>query len=379
MRTLHGINAAVRELEVPTDSPLLGKDVRSIQREYEAKIVASHYAGKSVVSPPMEAPLVAPATIAVIAEPDELRRFIAAGHLLLRPKLKDFRFMLARAVAGVAEIVIPPESNLIGKTVRELRLRKTYGLSLLSIYRGGEGITSALQDVPLAAGDTLIAHTRWEDLARLEKDRDFVVVTTDYPREERSPYKLALAIAFLFVSLGIILFTEIPVSIALMTGAVGMITFGLLTMDEAYRAVSWSTVFLLAGLLPLSRAVETSGLANYVAQHLLSQFGTIPAWGLQAMLAVLGMAFTLVMSNVGATVLLVPLAINIAVATGADPAMFALTVAISTSNSFILPTHQVNALIMGPGGYRVVDFLKAGSIMSAIFLVVSLAVLNLMF
>jgi len=379
MRYLHGINAAVRELEVPVDSPLLGQDVRSIQREYDAKIVASHYAGKSVVSPPMEAPLVAPATIAVIAEPDELRRFISAGRLIMRPKLKDFRFMLARAVAGIAEVVIPPESNLIGKTVRELRLRKTYGLSLLSIYRGGEAITSALQDVPFAAGDTLIAHTRWEDLARLEKDRDFVVVTADYPREERSPYKVALAIAFFAVSLGIILFTEIPLSIALMTGAVGMITFGLLTMDEAYRAVSWSTVFLLAGLLPLSRAVESSGLANFVAQHMLSDFGSVPTWVLQFMLALLGMAFTLVMSNVGATVLLVPLAINLAVATGADPAMFALTVAISTSNSFILPTHQVNALIMGPGGYRVADFLRAGSIMSAIFIVVSVAVLNLLY
>jgi di/tricarboxylate transporter len=105
----------------------------------------------------------------------------------------------------------------------------------------------------------------------------------------------------------------------------------------------------------------------------------LPHWVLQAMLALLAAGFTLVMSNVGATVLLVPLAINLAVAIGADPAMFALTVAISTSNSFILPTHQVNALIMGPGGYRVADFLKAGSIMTLIFLVVSLAALNIVF
>ena len=379
MRHLHGINAAVRELEVPVGSPLDGRDVRSIQREYEAKIVASCHAGKSMVSPPMDAPITPPMTIAVIAQPAELRRFIVAGRLILRPKLKDFRYLLARAVAGVAEVVIPPESNLIGKTVRDLRLRKTYGLGLLSIYRGGEAITSGLQDVPFAAGDTLICHTRWEDLARLEKDRDFVVVTADYPREERSPYKVALAIAFLTVSLGMIIFTSISLPICLMTGAVGMITFGLLTMDEAYRAVSWATIFLLAGLLPLGRAVETSGLANYVAEHFLFQFGAVPTWVLQAMLAVLASGFTLVMSNVGATVLLVPLAINLAIATGANPAMFALTVAISTSNSFILPTHQVNALIMGPGGYRVADFLKAGSIMSVLFLIVSLLMLNIIF
>ena len=379
MRRVHGIDAAVRELEVPVGSPLVGHDVRGIQREFDAKIVASQHAGNTIVSPSMEAPIVAPATLAVIAEPDSLKRFIAAGHLILRPKLKDFRYLLARAVAGIAEVVIPPESNLIGKTVRDVRLRKTYGLSLLSIYRGNEAITSALQNVPFEAGDTLICHTRWEDLARLEQDRNFVVVTADYPREERSFSKFTLAIAFLLVSLGLIVFTTIPLPIALMTGAVGMIVFGLMPMDEAYRAVSWSTIFLLAGLLPLSLAVQNSGLANYIALHVLINFGAVPGWVLQVAVALLSMIFTLVMSNVGATALLVPLAVNIAVATGQDPAMFALIVAISTSNSFILPTHQVNALIMGPGNYRVADFLRAGSIMSLIFLVVSLVMLNVVF
>ena len=105
----------------------------------------------------------------------------------------------------------------------------------------------------------------------------------------------------------------------------------------------------------------------------------MPLWVLQAAIAVLATFFTLVMSNVGATVLLVPLAVNIALGAGADPALFALTVAISTSNSFLIPTHQVNALIMGPGGYSVVDFMRAGGIMSILFLVVSLGVLNLLY
>ena len=100
---------------------------------------------------------------------------------------------------------------------------------------------------------------------------------------------------------------------------------------------------------------------------------------LQAVIAVLATAFTLVMSNVGATVLLVPLPVNIAVAAGADPAVFALTVAISTSNSFLIPTHQVNALIMGPGGYRVSDFVRAGGIMTLLFLVVSQGLINLIY
>lgn len=379
MRRIHGVDAAVREVEVPEDSPLVGKSIRDIQVEYEAKIVASCYAGKVLVSPPMEAPIAAPAVLAVIAQPEELKRFMEAGHLVQRPKLREFRHLLARSIAGIAELVVPPNSHLIGKTARELRMRMTYGLSLLSIYRAGEAITSKLGDVPFQAGDTLICHTRWEHLARLEDDRDFVIVTVDYPREERHPYKVALALAFFGIALGMVLFTNILLPVALMTGAVGMIVFGVLTMDEAYRAISWRSVFVLAGLLPLGIAVESSGTAAYIAQHMVSDFGALPAWAFQVLLAILAAFFTLLMSNVGATALLVPIAINLANGVGADPAMFALTVAISTSNSFLLPTHQVNALIMGPGGYRVVDFLRAGSIMTVLFIVVSVVVLDLIY
>ena len=107
--------------------------------------------------------------------------------------------------------------------------------------------------------------------------------------------------------------------------------------------------------------------------------GGVPGWVLQAAIALLATFFTLVMSNVGATVLLVPLAVNIAIGAGENPAVYALTVAIATSNSFLIPTHQVNALIMGPGGYRVPDFMKAGGIMTILFLVVSITMLNIVF
>ena len=105
----------------------------------------------------------------------------------------------------------------------------------------------------------------------------------------------------------------------------------------------------------------------------------MPDLAIQAMLAILATIFTLVMSNVGATTILVPIAISIALATGANPVMYALIIALSTSNAFILPTHQVNALIMGPGGYTVQDFIKAGTGMSVVFLVVMLTMLNLVF
>lgn len=379
MRHIHGMDAAIREVTVPLGSELVGKDIATVQGLYDIRIVASRYANKTLVSPPVEAPIAAPATLAVIAQPEKLRTFVTQAKLTLRPKLRDFRHLLARSIAGIAKIVVPPESPVIGRTAKEFRFRMSYGLSLLSVVRGDETITSKIAELPLEAGDMLICHTRWDHLVELEKNRDFVVVTTDYPREIQRPKKLPLAVAFFATSIALILFTDIMLPVALLTGAVGMLVFGVITMDEAYRAVSWKTIFLLAGLLPLGHAVETSGTANYVAQHLLNVLGDVPSWALQILLAVMSAVFTLVISNVGATALLVPLAINLAVATGADPAMFALTVAISTSNSFIIPTHQVNALIMGPGGYRVTDFLRAGSVMSLLFIAVSLIILNLIF
>ena len=158
-----------------------------------------------------------------------------------------------------------------------------------------------------------------------------------------------------------------------------MIVSGVLKIEEAYDAVSWKTVFLLASLIPLGLAVETSGTAKWIAEQTLNVVGDQPIWVIQAAIAILATFFTLVMSNVGATVLLVPLAVNIAIGVGASPALFALTVAIATSNSFLIPTHQVNALIMGPGGYRVADFMRAGGIMTILFLIVALTMMNLIF
>ena len=379
MRNLHGVHAAVREVEVPDGSILDGMDIVTAQLNYDVRIVASRYAGKVLVSPPVEAPIYSSATLAVIAQPDKLKKFVAAAGLVLRPKLVEFRHLLARSIAGIAEVLVPPDSALIGHNAKDLHFRMTYGLSLLSIVRRGKAITNQVAAVEIESGDMLVCHTRWEYLTRLEKDRDFVIVTTDYPREQQEPYKLALALGFFSLAIGMIIFTNILLPVALMTGAVGMIVFGVLTMDEAYKSVSWKTVFLLAGLLPLGIAVQTSGTANYVVQHLLALTGDVSPLTLQVLVAILAAGFSLVMSNVGATVLLVPFAISLALAKGADPSMFALTVAISTSNSFLIPTHQVNALIMGPGDYRVSDFLRAGSAMTILFLVVSLVMLNLVF
>jgi len=249
------------------------------------------------------------------------------------------------------------------------------------LHRDGETLREGdgIRDLPLKAGDTMIVHTTWDALVRREKDRNFVVVTTEYPHEELRPNKIGNALIFFTISLCLVLFTDLRLSVALLTGAMGMVLSGVLNIEEAYEAVSWKTVFLLASLIPLGLAVETTGTAKWIAEQVLTVVGHMPIWVIQGSVAVLATFFTLVMSNVGATVLLVPLAVNIAIGAGADPALFALTVAIATSNSFLIPTHQVNALIMAPGGYRVLDFMRAGGGMTILFLIVSLLMMNLIF
>lgn len=383
-RRVYGLDYTIREFYVSTGHPVCGKTVGEIEREHRVVIVASLLGDDLRVDPWPGYSIKGAAHLAVLGRANQLDTFAEQTGITGKPHLEVFADVLAPAKAGIGEVVIPPGSSLTGRTVKDLAMRKTYGLSVLTIQRGEETFSDGLRDIPLQAGDTLVCHCTWASLARLAKDRDFVVITSEYPHEELRPQKVGYALLSFGAALGLVVLTDLGLSVALLVGALGMIVTGVLNMDEAYKAVSWKTVFLLASLIPLGIAVERTGTAAWIAQGTLAFLGNATPWVLQAAVATLATFFTLAMSNVGATVLLVPLAVNIAIAAqaigiAADPRIFALTVAIATSNSFLIPTHQVNALIMGPGGYRVKDFVKAGGIMTVLFLIVSLIMLNLVF
>lgn len=382
---VYGVQYDLNEIMVTAESPLVGQAMDDIEGKFKIRVIAALRTGNDLRIGPgglaRDVGINAGDVLGVLGSHYALQIFADSNKVALRNELETFTDSLVATKAGIAELVIPPGSNLLGKSARDIWMRKTYGISLLAIHRNGETIREGegVRNMPFHAGDTLVVHTPWDALARLESDRNFVVVTTEYPREELRPHKVQHALLFFAIALGLILFTDLRLSVALLTGALGMILTRVLTIDEAYEAVSWKTVFLLASLIPLGMAVEGTGTAAWIADQTLTLMGDVPIWVLQAVIAVLATFFTLVMSNVGATVLLVPLAVNIAIGAGANPAVFALTVAIATSNSFLIPTHQVNALIMGPAGYRVVDFMRAGGIMTILFLLVSLTMLNLIF
>jgi len=381
---IYGLDYELFEVEVPLGSELNGKHLDEVEHQDKIRVIASASGGtlkhgQGAIS--RDTGIGEGVVLGIIASPVNLLAFVDKYELDLHSSIEVFGEAFAATKSGVAEVVIPPSSNLIGKSARDVWMRKTYGIAMVALHRNGETLKEgeSIRTMPLKSGDTLIVHTTWEALARLQKDRNFVVVTTEFPHEDMRPQKVLHAGIFFAIALSMVLFTDLRLSVALLTGAIGMILSGVLKIEEAYTAVSWKTVFLLASLIPLGLAVETSGTAKWIAEQTLSVVGTMPIWVIQTAVAVLATFFTLVMSNVGATVLLVPLAVNIAIGAGADPAVFALTVAIATSNSFLIPTHQVNALIMGPAGYRVADFMRAGGIMTILFLVVMMVMMNLVF
>ncbi|MGB0722512.1 MAG: SLC13 family permease [Gammaproteobacteria bacterium] len=383
-RDTYGLDYELTEVVVPEGSPLIGQKLDEFEGRFRLRVVAAQRGtatsmGASGLN--RDTGIEADTVLAVLASHDMIDAFVSENSLRKRSELITFGESLAATKAGIAEIVIRPGSELIGKSARDVWMRQAYGLAMVGLHRDGKTLREGddIRNLPFKAGDSLVVHTSWDNLVRLEKNRNFVVVTQDYPREEARPHKVGAALFFFSVALCMVLFTDLRLSVALLTGAMGMILSGVLNIEEAYKAVSWKTVFLLASLIPLGLAVETSGTAKWIAEQVLSVVGDAPGWVIQAAVAVLATFFTLVMSNVGATVLLVPLAVNIAIGVGADPAVFALTVAIATSNSFLIPTHQVNALIMGPAGYRVPDFMRAGGVMTVLFLVVMMVMMNLIF
>jgi len=373
------IDGRIFEVSVNDHSDLAGLALGEVQARGRSGWILGIKSGDVTrIIPEQNTPIKPGSVLAIMGARQEIANYAEDHQLTISPFLNEFADALNPTTAGIAEIVIPPDSDLIGKTISELDIRKRYGMRILTVYRVDTVIDDELSSLSLQAGDTLVVHSRWQDMIKVAKDRRFAVVT-DFPKEEFRTNKLRNASLAFVLAISLVLFSDLPLALSLMVGAVGMVIGRVIDMEEAYNAVSWQTVFLLACLIPLGMAMQQSGAAAYLAALALVFMDGFPVWGIQLFLAIIATVFTLVMSNVGATVLLVPLAIQMALGVGADPAIFALTIALATSNSFLIPTHQVNALIMGPAGYKVKDFMKAGTGMTVLFLIVMLTVLNLFY
>ncbi|HOV57361.1 MAG TPA: SLC13 family permease [Rhodanobacteraceae bacterium] len=376
----YGIDGEVFELTVTAESPLVGMSVGEAEQLRGAPLILAMKNGDEArLAPPADQMIWVGSVLGVLGRRDAINDF-AQNHLLqVQARLRQFGDMFNPGRAGISEAVIPPTSRFVKQAIGDLRLRKRYGVSVLALYRGDEVFREDLRALTVRAGDTLVLHSGWRDLELAAEDRDFVVVT-DIPKMEARPAKLWHAVVFFALALLLGLFTTMKLSVAMLTGAVGMLLAGVLSMEEAYGAINWKTIFTLACLIPLGWAMDSTGAAAWLAQEVLVYLGGWPQWALQGVIALLALLFSQVMSNVGATVMMVPMAINIALASNGNPAVYALIVAISTSNTFLLPSASpVLLVVAGPGGYRGKDFLRVGLPLTLVMLLVMLLAVNLTF
>jgi di/tricarboxylate transporter len=314
--------------------------------------------------------------LALLGEREDATRF-AAEHGLqeLGERCRLCGLLQSGDEAGFAELVVRPRATIKGHALRDIALRKSLGVEPILLTSGLEEVRSDFSDMPLNAGDTVVVFGPWSTLATLQHDRNFLLVSPIEASTRRSR-RPVIALCCFALGIGLALF-GVKLSLGLLTGALAMVLLRVMTIDEAYRAIDWRTVFLLAGLIPLGIAMETTGAAAFIAGGAARLVAGENPILLYFAIGVLATVFSLFMSNVAATVLLVPLTIAIAGMAGLEPRPLALLVAICASNSFILPTHQVNALFMGPGGYHNRDYLKAGGLMSILFLVCAVGIVYL--
>ena len=369
------------ELRTPADftdyrDPVCVEDIR---RRYLLNVVAiTEPPDYKVLSPTPEMEVLSNIDLVVCGREKDVRRMAEAEGMHLKEALETYKDSLSNQLAGTVEVVVAPRSGYAGKSLKEINFQDRFHVTPLSVYRQEETYRAKIDDIVLQVGDVVSLYGTWKRLKELQKEGGLLFALPS-DMEDMRPEKAIWAGLWLAIALIMIMIFKIQLSVALMTGALGMILTRVLSIDEAYQSVDWRTIFLLAGLIPLGIATEKTGTAAWIAHTILGIIGDVSPIVLLSVIGVLSTLFTLVISNVGATVLLVPLVVNMAIAAHADPRMAALVVGLATSNSFVLPTHQVNALYMGPGHYRTIDFIKAGSLVSVVFLVVMIVMIRLFY
>jgi len=275
---------------------------------------------------------------------------------------------------GMVETILSPHATLAGKTLRQLHFREKFGLNVLAIWRRGRAHASNLRDMAIDFGDALLLYGPREKLNVLGKENDFIVLTQsaqESPKLKKAPLSsILMAATFVPVILG-----WIPIYIATVIGAALMVLFKCLTMEEAYRAIEWKAVFLIAGMFPLGTALDQTGAAKFLAEGVVTAVGPFGPTVVMLALLVLTFLATCVIPTAALVLLLAPVILNAAQQMGVTPYGFMMAMAMAASASFMTPiSHPANLLVMGPGGYRFKDYMKVGGLLTLLVLIIIMVV-----
>lgn len=312
----------------------------------------------------------------------DVMRLAREQDLGLRPDAEEPGRPVASEL-GMAEVMPTPESRLLGQTIQALRFRTVYGVTVLGIKRMGKALAGDPSTVPLRFGDTLLVSGSWADIARLQRERQNLVVIGQ-PKEMADALlnteKAPVAAGILLVMLSLMAFNLLPTVTAVLLAVVALVLTGCLRPSEVYRTISGESLVLIAAMLPMSTALQKVGGVEYIADALIAGLGAQGPLAVLAGLFLITVVFSQFISNTATTVLVAPIAYTAALAMGVAPQAFLMAVAVAASSAFATPiASPVNTLVLAPGGYRFVDFVKVGTPLVLLALGMSVVVLPLLF
>ncbi len=350
------------ELKVMPESPLIGRTIveSRLGEIHDLTVMGIIRNGRTRLGVLPNAHIQAGDLLLTKGNINQLLRVRREIGVAIEPELKLSDVDLTSPEADVVEVVISQKADFVGRTVAEIDFRGRFGLTVLAIWRNEESLVGRIGEIEMKLGDTLLVHGRRERIAALQNDDSFLVLSPielELRRSSKAPLALIIFIGMiLLVSFGVL-----HISAAAVLASILMILVGTLKMDEAYNAIEWQSVFLIAGMLPMGIAMDKTGTAQFLADAIIQISGNYGPQAIMIGLFVLTTIITEFMSNAAAAVLVAPIAISAAGVLGVDPRAFVMGVGIAASNSFLFPIgHQASVLVYGPGNYRFFDYTKVG-------------------
>ncbi|QHQ50491.1 SLC13 family permease [Aeromonas media] len=370
-----------RRLAIRPDSPLIGQTLDELQlrarfganviglerwRKFRRVMVTvsgvTEFQAKDVLLIDMSDPEV------------DVREFCSEARLEPMILRGEYFSDQAREV-GMAEVSLIPESRLLGKSIREVAFRSRYGLSVVGIRRNGEALTGKLVDEPLLMGDSLLVVGNWSLIRQLQTHhRDFLLLGLPAEVDEMAPARSQAIHALIALTVMIVLMVTDPVPnvIAALIACLLMGKFRCIDMESAYKSIHWPTLILIVGMLPFALALQETGGVDLIVGALISAVGEMGPRVMLVSLFVLCAAIGLFISNTATAVLMAPIALGTAQQMGVSPYPFAMTIAIAASAAFMTPVSSpVNTLVLGPGNYKFMDFIRVGVPFTVLVMVVS--------
>jgi di/tricarboxylate transporter len=367
------------EVAVPDESILVGQTLAECRLgdAFGLRVLGIDRAGARILLPEPEEEIQLGDQLIIHGTRQDLRILRGLQELEIESETAPDLSVLESDQVGMVEVTLAPRSSLAGGVLRQLHFRERFGVQVLAIWRGGRAYRSNLRDMKLEFGDAFLVMGERDRLALLQEENDFLVLTPtvkDVFRTEKAPLATAIMTAVLVP----VLFGWLSIAVSAVCGVAFMVLAGCLKMDEAYRAIEWRAVFLIAGMIPLGLAMQDTGAASLLAEGVVGVLGPFGPWPVIVGLYLVTAAATTIIPTAALVLLMAPITIQTCTELGVSPLTGMMAIAMAASASFTSPiSHPANILVMGPGGYRFVDYLKLGIPLALVVFLAVFAVLPL--